>query len=72
VNSEGLLISDARPQVMMFVSRRGQIRNTGFKTAGGSTGLLPYGRNRHQWVHDLQTPSRPFPQSTPAGERPVV
>jgi TldD protein len=40
-NSEGLLISDARPQVMMFVSSTAEdkgVRNTGFKTAGGRVG----------------------------------
>lgn len=41
-NSEGLLISDVRPQVMMAVSATAEekgIRNTGFKTAGGRYGL---------------------------------
>jgi TldD protein len=40
-NSEGLLVSDARPQVMMFVSSTAEdkgVRNTGFKTAGGRVG----------------------------------
>lgn len=41
-NSEGLLISDVRPQVMMAASATAEekgIRNTGFKTAGGRYGL---------------------------------
>lgn len=40
-NSEGLLISDIRPQVMMVASataEEGGVRNTGFKTAGGRYG----------------------------------
>jgi len=40
-NSEGLLISDERPQVMMIVSSTAEdkgVRNTGFKTAGGRVG----------------------------------
>ncbi len=40
-NSEGLLISDARPQTIMFVSATAEengVRNTGFKTAGGRVG----------------------------------
>jgi TldD protein len=41
-NSEGLLISDSRPQTRMFVSSTAEengIRNTGFKSAGGRVGL---------------------------------
>jgi TldD protein len=41
VNSDGLLISDARPQTMMIVSSTAEengVRNTGFKTAGGRVG----------------------------------
>ncbi len=41
-NSEGLLISDARPQMRLVVSATAEekgIRNTGFKTAGGRYGL---------------------------------
>ncbi len=42
VNSEGLFIADARPQMRMFVSSTAEennIRNTGFKSAGGRVGL---------------------------------
>jgi len=40
-NSEGLVISDARPHLVLFVSSTAEengVRNTGFKAAGGRTG----------------------------------
>ena len=45
VNSEGLLISDVRPQAIMIVSSTAEekgVKNTGFKTAGGRVGLGYY------------------------------
>jgi TldD protein len=78
-NSEGLLISDTRPQVMMAVSataEEGGIRNTGFKTAGGRYGLGYYqnimkpkevGKRAAQDAITLLSAVDP-----PAGEQPVV
>lgn len=78
-NSEGLLISDARPQVMMAASATAEengIRNTGFKTAGGRYGLgffqnimLPQevGKKAAQDAITLLSAVDP-----PAGEQPVV
>jgi TldD protein len=78
-NSEGLLISDARPQVMMAASATAEengIRNTGFKTAGGRYGLGFYqnimtpkevGKRAAQDAITLLSAVDP-----PAGEQPVV
>ncbi len=78
-NSEGLLVSDARPQVMMFVSSTAEdkgIRNTGFKTAGGRVG--------EDFFLTVETPQSVGTQASadaitllsaidpPAGEQPVV
>ncbi len=78
-NSEGLLVSDARPQVMMFVSSTAEdkgVRNTGFKTAGGRVG--------EDFFLTKETPRSVGTQASadaitllsaidpPAGEQPVV
>jgi len=79
VNSEGLLIADARPQVMMIVSSTaedGGVRNTGFKTAGGRVGLGFFtsketpeeiGKKASEDAVTLLSAIDP-----PAGEQPVV
>ena len=78
-NSEGLLISDIRPQVMMVASATAEdkgVRNTGFKTAGGRYGLGFYqnimtpkevGKRAAQDAITLLSAVDP-----PAGEQPVV
>ena len=78
-NSEGLLMSDARPQVRMFVSSTAEdkgVRNTGFKTAGGRVG--------EDFFLTKETPESVGAQASadaitllsaidpPAGEQPVV
>ncbi len=79
VNSEGLLISDVRPQAIMIVSSTAEekgVKNTGFKTAGGRVGLGYYssietpesiGRKASEDAILLLSAIDP-----PAGEQPVV
>jgi TldD protein len=79
VNSEGLMISDVRPQAMMIVSSTAEekgIKNTGFKTAGGRVGLGYYssvetpesiGRKASEDAILLLSAIDP-----PAGDQPVV
>ena len=78
-NSEGLLISDVRPQVIMIASATAEdkgVRNTGFKTAGGRVGLnffrdttspTDVGKRAAQDAITLLSAVDP-----PAGEQPVV
>lgn len=78
-NSEGLVISDARPGVIMFVSATAEengVRNTGFKTAGGGVGA--------GFFETVETPESVGTRAAadavtllsaidpPAGEQPVV
>lgn len=79
VNTEGLLISDVRPQAIMFASSTAEekgVKNTGFKTAGGRVGLGFYstvetpesiGRKASEDAILLLSAIDP-----PAGEQPVV
>jgi TldD protein len=79
VNSEGLFIADARPQMRMIVSSTAEensIRNTGFKSAGGRVGLNFFtttetpqsiGKKASEEAITLLTAVDPV-----AGEQPVV
>ncbi len=79
VNSEGLLIADARPQTRMVVISTAEekgIRNTGFKSAGGRVGLTFFtttatpefvGKKASEEAVTLLSAVNPI-----AGEQPVV